>query len=332
MTLSNEPEAGSFATVIRRRRPTWRHRRNRLIRRAVWGLFFVTLTAALTSVALRELTPSLFRAAQHGEIDRQAAEASRDLFLAVQQESLRQMEDRPVYPYSIVPGGVRNAKELKAAAEHDPVVARHFAGFDYDHARVVRLALARTVYVSYRIGNKVYWSRHRIGLKKGETVITDGKITARTRCANRVEEIPQQLVSQTEPSVAQFEEPMAPAAGSAVANPPVPFQSALLNRAPVQGLGTSQPLSSYDPITGGNMVPFSPAPLPLPGVCGIGGKGKGSGSEGGTATGTKGKKKGTNPCGHGGEVPEPGSWLLVATGLGLMIWKMRQKFGWAVSP
>ena len=87
---------------------------------------------------------------------REAVEASRHLLLLAQQESLRQIENRPVYPYSVVPGGVTDARELKWAAQHDPVVASHYAGFDYDHARVVRLLLARAAYVSYRIGNDVY--------------------------------------------------------------------------------------------------------------------------------------------------------------------------------
>jgi hypothetical protein len=82
-----------------------------------------------------------------------ATEASRDLVLHAQQEALRSMEGRTVYKYSVVPGGVRDARELKWAVEHDPIVAAHYAGFDYDHARVVRLVLARTAYVSYRIGN-----------------------------------------------------------------------------------------------------------------------------------------------------------------------------------
>ena len=94
------------------------------------------------------------------------------------------------------------------------MVASHYAGFDYDRARVVRLVLARTAYVSYRIGNRVYWTRHRVTLKKGETVITDGKITARSRCGNRVEETPQQATSSSEPPVAKFDEPMLPAIGT----------------------------------------------------------------------------------------------------------------------
>jgi hypothetical protein len=268
------------------------------------------------------LSPSLFRASQSVGPDRQAVEASRNILLLTQQESLRQIENRPVYPYSVVPGGVRDASELKWAAEHDPVVRSHYAGFDYDHARVVRLVLARTAYVSYRIGNKVYWTRHRVTLKKGETVITDGKVTARSRCANRVEEVPQQATSSSEPPAAKFEEPVHPATGTALANPPLPFESALLNRPGLPGLGPAPPLSLVDPFGSGTWVPI--APPPLPSVCGVGKNKNGSGgTEGGT-----GKKGKGNPCGGGagGEVPEPGTWLLVASGLAAMYWKTRRRF------
>lgn len=307
--------------MIRRRR-TSRHRRNRRIRRVLLAVFCAGLAIGCASVALQHLSPSLFRASQSVGPDRQAVEASRNILLLTQQESLRQIENRPVYPYSVVPGGVRDASELKWAAEHDPVVRSHYAGFDYDHARVVRLVLARTAYVSYRIGNKVYWTRHRVTLKKGETVITDGKVTARSRCANRVEEVPQQATSSSEPPAAKFEEPVHPATGTAVANPPLPFESALLNRPALPGLGPAPPLSLVDPFGSGTWVPI--APPPLPSVCGVG-KNK-NGSSGGTEGGT-GKGKG-NPCGGGvgGEVPEPGTWLLVASGLAAMYWKTRRRF------
>ena len=320
------PEASNSQKVIRRRR-TRRHRRNRLIRRALLVVVCGTLAYGLSFLSLEQLSPSLFRASSRSsESDRLSAEASRNLFLAVQQESLRQTENRPVYPYSVVPGGVRDAHELKLAAQRDPVVAAHYAGFDYDHARVVRLVLARTAYVSYRIGNKIYWTRHRISLKPGETVITDGKITARTRCANRIEEIPQQATSQSEPSAANFLEPISPATGTAIANPPVPFQSSLLNRPAMPGFGPAPPLSTYDPLGGGGVTPISPPPLPS--VCGIGVGKKGSGTGGGTSGGAGKKKNPGNPCGpEGGTIPEPGSWLLVATGLALMYWQVRQKLG-----
>jgi hypothetical protein len=289
------------------------------MRRVLLIVFCAGLAIGFSFVALQH--SSLFHASRSVGPDRQAVEASRNILLLTQKEALRQIENRPVYPYSVVPGGVRDARELKWAAEHDPVVRSHYAGFDYDHARVVRLVLARTAYVSYRIGTKVYWTRHRVTLKKGETVITDGKITARSRCANRVEEVSQQATSSSEPPAAKFEEPVQPAMGTAVANPPLPFESALLNRPGLPGLGPALPLSLYDPFGNGTWVPISPPPLP--GVCGIG---KNKNGSGGTPAST-GKKKG-NPCGSGagGEVPEPGTWLLVASGLAAMYWKTRQRF------
>jgi len=302
--------------VIRRRR-TSRHRRNRQVRRVLMAVFCAGLAIGLGSVALH-LSPSLFRASTSMGPDRAAAEVSRNILVRTQQESLRQMENRPVYPYSIVAGGVRDGSELKWAAEHDPVVRSHYAGFDYDHARVVRLVLARTAYVSYRIGNKVYWTRHRVRLKKGETVITDGKITARSRCGNRVEEVPHQATSLSEPPPAKFEEPVQPAAGTAMAAPPMPFESALLNRPGIPGMGPAAPLSMVDPFGNSPWVPISPPPLP--GVCGVGK------NKNGTPVNGTGKKKG-NPCGGGagGQVPEPGTWLLFGSGLAAIYWKTRRQ-------
>ena len=304
-----------------RRRRTRRHQRSRRIRQALLLGLGGVLTFGFAAIALRYLSPSLFTARHDPEPSRESVEASRDLFLATQQEALRSIENRPIYPYSVVPGGVKDAHELKWAAQHDPVVASHYAGFDYDHARIVRLVLARTVYVSYRIGNKIYWTRHRVRLKKGESLITDGKITARTRCGNRVEEVAQQATSQSEPPAAKFEELVQPNLGTALSQPPVPFQSTLLTRPPLPGLGPAPPLGLYDPLGGG--YPWVPiAPPPLPGVCGIGKK---PGKEGIVSVIGHGKKKKTiGPCPSGGggttEVPEPGTWLLFASGLAFLYW------------
>lgn len=319
-------------TVIRKRRSR-RHRRNRQVRRALLVFVCASFTLAFSAIALRYLTPSLFHEARNAEPDRNTVEASRNLFLASQEQALRQIEGRTVYKYSVVAGGVRTVQELKWAAEHDPVVRAHYAGFDYDHAHVVKLVLARTAYISYRIGNKVYWTRHRVSLKKGETVITDGKMTARTRCANRVEEMPQQATSESEPPAEKFDEAVQPQPGTALTAPPVPFQSALMNRNPVPGLGPAAPLTTLDPITNGGVTPILPATLP--GVCGIGVQKKPKQASGAASLalsgvdGEKKKKKKVDPCGPGGggtEVPEPASWLLMASGAGALFLKARRKF------
>jgi len=297
-----------------RRRPTRRHLRNRKVRRVLLAVFCAGLAIGCASVALKELSPSLFRGSRSAADRRDMAGSGNVLLPAM--DSLRGRENRPIYPYSVVSGGVRDAGELKWAADHDPVVRSHYKGFDYEHARIVRLVLARTAYISYRIGNKVYWTRHRVTLKKGETVITDGKMTARTRCGNKVEEVPQQETSALEPPAAKFDEPIMPATGTAVSSLPLPFESALLNRPAAPGLGPALPLSMVDPFGDGSWTPI--APPPLPGVCGVGKKKNGS-------TGPSKNGKG-NPCESGnGVVPEPGTWLLVATGLAAMYWMSRHQ-------
>ena len=318
------PEAESVRTQIRRR-PTRRHHRNRLLRRVSLALVLAFFAAGFSALALRHFSPSLFTSSKGP--DWQATEASRTrLLLANQEQAFRPADARPVYPYSVVAGGIEDARELKWVAEHDPVVASHYAGFDYDHARVVRLVLARTVYVSYRIGNKVYWMRHRVSLHKGEKLITDGKMTARARCGNRVEEVPQQATSSSEPAAAKFDEPVQPSPGTAVQSPPVAFQSALLNRPGMPGVDPTAPLSLYSPFVGGSWVPLSSPPIPS-GVCAPVKKKKNGQVEVFSADAGKKKKK-LDPCGSGGgeAVPEPATWLLVGSGLAAMYWQARRKF------
>ncbi len=93
---------------------------------------------------------------------------------------------RPTYLYSIIPGGVDSAEELRQVVERDPVAAKHFQGFDYQHAHLVEVSGKQSMYVAYRKGDKVYWTRKKIALHPGEKLISDGKIMARTRCGNRV--------------------------------------------------------------------------------------------------------------------------------------------------
>jgi hypothetical protein len=302
-----DPENGNVPVVVRRRRRTHRHRRNRVIRRSIVAALIGVFAVGIATFALQYLSPSWFRA-RTVPPNFQQLELSRGRAVTLNEILSQAPPQRPVYPYSVVPGGVEDAKELKWVAEHDPIVAAHYAGFDYERARVVRLTLARTAYVSYRIGNHIYWTRRRIALHKGETLITDGRITARSRCANRVEEVPQQALSPVEPPAVKFDQPALP--GTAVQFPPVPFQSALLNHPEAPGIGPVGPLSLYDPLGGGSFVPISPPPLPE-GLCGPVKK-KNGGIE-------IGKKKKTGPCSTGGgsmgSTPEPGAFLLFGSGL-----------------
>lgn len=322
----SDPVKGNVQVVVRRRR-THRHRRNRLIRRWFAVLCLTFFVAGASTVALRYFSPSIFRAKQIGApitAERADLLANHSAFNQVLSQS---KPSRLVYPYSVVSGGVEDAKELRWVAEHDPIVAAHYAGFDYAHAQVVRLALARTVYVSYRIGNRIYWTRRRVTLHKGEKLITDGKITVRSRCGNRVEETPQQqAAAPVEPPIEKFDEPIK-AGGSAIQAPPVPYQSALLNRPSTPGFEAIGPLTAYDPLAGGSFMTIAPPPMPT-GLCAPFKKTKNGGVE---VSGPPGKKKKLGPCGseNGGGgpsvVPEPGTWLLFASGLAFVGLTARRK-------
>ena len=116
---------------------------------------------------------------------------------------------RIVYPYSVIPGGVRSREELASSISSDGVVAAHFADFKVGKTKIVRTEQMQFVYVSYRMRNKVYWTAKTVKLPKGEALITDGKAAARTRCGNQVSATPKEPVSEEEPAIETFDVPMA---------------------------------------------------------------------------------------------------------------------------
>jgi hypothetical protein len=115
---------------------------------------------------------------------------------------------RPVYPYSVIPGGVYAANELRAAMLKDDEVQQHYAGFDTSHVRFVTVAADCYRYVSYRRGNQIYWTKNKLRIPKGEVLFTDGSNYSRTRCGNRLAEQPiPQATSTSEPSAEALSPP-----------------------------------------------------------------------------------------------------------------------------
>ncbi len=135
---------------------------------------------------------------------RSAAPSSRDLGAQPSSPSnlaaIGGIAQHPLYPYSIIPGGARSREELARAIANDPVVARHYADFKVAGTRVIRLEHSELMYVSYRMGNYVFWTKTPLLLPAGETLLTDGKNTARTRCGNRLSATPVAPVLANQPS------------------------------------------------------------------------------------------------------------------------------------
>lgn len=94
---------------------------------------------------------------------------------------------REIYPFSVVPGGVYDWKELTDSINHDQVARKHYEGIDTERLWAERVRKPMQAYVSYRKGDKVYWTDHPVNIAEGEILLTDGKNLVRSRCGNRVE-------------------------------------------------------------------------------------------------------------------------------------------------
>jgi hypothetical protein len=182
---------------------------------------------------------------------------------------------RPLLPYSVIPGGAADAAELRSAIVHDPVVALHYALFDVSRTHVVRLDRNRALYVSYRLGDRVFWTKKKLILFRGETVLTDGQHLARTRCGNRLSEIAEVPTSPREPERASLEMPEAPElTGPTPPVPELPFTpiGPLVPPPPEGGQGVAPPLvpifwgSGPPGKRGHHVVPPPPNGTPEPGT------------------------------------------------------------------
>jgi hypothetical protein len=115
------------------------------------------------------------------------------------------LSTRPIFPYSVVPGGVRDAQELQKAAAADPIVAAHYADFRIAKSRTIQLDRPVAMYVSYRRNNRVFWTKNRMMIPAGETLISDGENLARVRCGNRLSPVAVKPVAVTDPDNEELE-------------------------------------------------------------------------------------------------------------------------------
>ena len=121
--------------------------------------------------------------------------------------------DRLVYRYSVIPGGAYTPDQLRDSIRLDPVVAAHYKDLDQSKLQVQTVAHDQYAYVSYRKGDAIYWTKNKVLLREGETVITDGTKLIRGKCGNCISSAPQLPTASGEPDVVEFDrlvDPVAP--------------------------------------------------------------------------------------------------------------------------
>lgn len=139
---------------------------------------------------------------------------------------------RPVYPYSVIPGGVYSPRELGNSVAHDAVIASHYTGFDIVHAVLLRTTASMLRYVSYRKGDHVAWTSRPLRIPKGELLLSDGFSFARARCGNRLSSTPIHPAGEDGPDVQlsipdveppRSNSPIVPLNGSRLSEPAIAF-------------------------------------------------------------------------------------------------------------
>jgi PEP-CTERM motif len=287
-----------------RRRRSWYRRRLRIQRTLLAAAVGGFVVAACWQNAARYFSiPALHSSQILPESFWAHANLKKDSALAVPQPTThaKYLQRIPgVYPYSVVPGGVKNLNDLRYAALHDRAVRRHYSHFDFEHAKLIRLPETREVFLSYRIRDTVFWTRKRVRLQPGELLLTDGKITARARCGNQISDTAKPEVSDEEPEEDVLDQPVV-AVTSAPSLPVRPVLSA-------PDLPSGQP-SPPPALYAHFLFPYVSMGLPMPGAC----PAHEVELDGHCAPRHK------KPV-----VPEPSTWMLIGSGLALITWRYRR--------
>lgn len=210
---------------------------------------------------------------------------------------------RPVYPFSVIPGGAYSAAELRTKLSADAVAARHYQKFQLAQVSSIETQAASLVYVSYRKGGLIYWTRKPIRLARGEKLITDGVLYALARCGNRISTTPEHPVALLEPPDYIFDRPETwePNVGPLLPPPDRPVESRSRTPETISAL-PSNPVHETVAKKRPPFLPLFPFPLPIGSGGGSGSRGSGStvvtksgggsGGKAGTGGGTGGGKGG----------------------------------------
>lgn len=166
---------------------------------------------------------------------------------------------RKVYPYSIVAGGAASVEEAKTAMSR-PDVRANYADMDLTKLREVKLETSLSGYVSYRFGEKIYWTAKKLTLHAGETVFTDGVHIARGRCLNCYSKFPMMPIRPTEPTEKVLDTPV-DVPVFAYKFPMLPVETPSLPPRPAELTPMVPILPGTTPIKGGGGIGFPLIPI-----------------------------------------------------------------------
>jgi hypothetical protein len=105
-----------------------------------------------------------------------------------------------------LPKSVASLDDFRRVVRSDQRLAAYYGSFNWAKARLVTTAAPQLVYVSYQKAGALARTKHPMLLPKGDTLLTDGVLQARTYCCNEVFE----LVDAPPPPPSEGDQPAAP--------------------------------------------------------------------------------------------------------------------------
>lgn len=210
-----------------------------------------------------------------------------------QQSTVEQMA-HPVFALSVVPGGVWSPADVKRVTVDDYIVRTLYNSVNFGLVHEHRTKLDMAVYVSYRRGQHVFWTKGAHTIKAGERLYTDGAHMIRGRCGNLLSLTPRYPTEPVEPTVQELDGTIS--------------------------ISTKEPATMS--LHSGLLTP--PVLVPRGWVIGNGGGGGLGGHP------CRHEDDGdSDDCHHGHHnppppVPEPSTWLLMGTGFVIVVWGMRR--------
>jgi hypothetical protein len=172
---------------------------------------------------------------------------------------------RQMFPFSVVPGGLMDERDMTDSMAKDDVVRKHYEGLSPERMWFTRLKQPMTAYVSYRKDNQVHWTQHAVVIPANELVLTDGKHMVRARCGNRIEvkkpePLPAKVITPDVPPPDIALDAGLPALIPPTVTPPAPPATAIAkNNAPVSRIAPTSPTWCCG-ITGTSTLPSVPEP------------------------------------------------------------------------
>lgn len=95
---------------------------------------------------------------------------------------------------------VHSVEDFRKIVDNDPILSKHFSGFDWKNAKMGKLEEVLMTYVSYRKGGLISQTKNPVRLPKGDPFITDGTRHVRAYCCNDYVIAPPPISSSNDPA------------------------------------------------------------------------------------------------------------------------------------